>query len=688
MQFFDANGNPLVGGKLYTYSAGTTSPLATYTDSTGTSANTNPIILDSRGEANVWLGVGSYKMILKDSVDALIWTVDNILGAPSSNAALVALAASNGSSLVGFIQSGTGAVATTVQAKLRETVSVKDFGAVGDGVADDTSAIQAAINSVLTKNGSVFFPAGRYRVTSGYTNSSSNSVKLYGEGFDYSSSTAANSDSSCVILDSTNSSSFFYSQTGANNLTVENMQFACAQYVLDRKFFVQSASSNRHTFRNVNFTSVERPFVYLSGCYFQLNVYENIRFTNSGSFHSNTSSLIGTFMRITNVDVEGSIPANSEKIICNLQGIRQIQSENFLIEPSTPSSGWIGLLLRNYYDSDWSRFPTATFRGFWVEVTGSGLTYAVQQDRGRSLFIAPQFNNGIAAPLRLNEGAAIEITDATFSGTNDPLQSYFSFSDYLSQVKLTSCNYRNAGTAINSVNITLDNCSNAPAGGAGYEQFSATNHNNAQSQLMYAFDGGYPDPGKISVGLFSGTTLTPTVNASFGRALQITRNAGVINANLQVLTRGDFPIGAQFFLVLRATMPTLSSGTTAVNMIVNGTTIANPGNYTSGQDIRLVFPIATSTANPTNVGINVNTATATGNLLIYQLELWLGKSLPSINLPSHPAYLITWNTAAPTVGQWNRGDRVINNTPTVGQPKAWACTVAGTPGTWVSEGNL
>ena len=45
-------------------------------------------------------------------------------------------------------------------------------------------------------------------------------------------------------------------------------------------------------------------------------------------------------------------------------------------------------------------------------------------------------------------------------------------------------------------------------------------------------------------------------------------------------------------------------------------------------------------------------------------------------------------TAAPTVGQWNRGDRVINNTPTVGQPKAWACTVAGTPGTWVSEGNL
>jgi hypothetical protein len=149
MQFFDANGNPLVGGKLYTYAAGTTSPLATYTDSSGTSANTNPIILDSRGEANVWLGVGSYKMILKDSVDALILTVDNILGVPSSNAALVALAASDGSSLVGFIQSGTGAVARTVQSKLRDTVSVKDFGA--DPLAS-AAVNAAAINAAIQAN--------------------------------------------------------------------------------------------------------------------------------------------------------------------------------------------------------------------------------------------------------------------------------------------------------------------------------------------------------------------------------------------------------------------------------------------------------------------------------------------------------------------------------------------------------
>lgn len=79
VQFFDSNGDPLVGGKLYTYAAGTTTPLATYIDQAQSGTNTNPVILDSRGEANVWLGTtGLYKFVLTTSTDSAVWTVDNI----------------------------------------------------------------------------------------------------------------------------------------------------------------------------------------------------------------------------------------------------------------------------------------------------------------------------------------------------------------------------------------------------------------------------------------------------------------------------------------------------------------------------------------------------------------------------------------------------------------------------------
>jgi hypothetical protein len=78
-QFLTNNGEPLVGGKLYSYAAGTTTPLATYTTYAGNVANTNPVILDSRGEANVWLTSGVlYKLALYDADNALIWTVDNV----------------------------------------------------------------------------------------------------------------------------------------------------------------------------------------------------------------------------------------------------------------------------------------------------------------------------------------------------------------------------------------------------------------------------------------------------------------------------------------------------------------------------------------------------------------------------------------------------------------------------------
>lgn len=82
-QFFNNDGTVLSGGKLYTYAAGTTTPKATYTTSTGNIAHANPIILDSSGRVpggEIWLLPSTYKFVLNTSADVLIATYDNITG--------------------------------------------------------------------------------------------------------------------------------------------------------------------------------------------------------------------------------------------------------------------------------------------------------------------------------------------------------------------------------------------------------------------------------------------------------------------------------------------------------------------------------------------------------------------------------------------------------------------------------
>ena len=84
---FNQNGVPLSGGLLFTYAAGTMNKQATYTDSTGVTPNTNPIILDANGQCDCWLQAGlAYKLILSPPTDTdpptnPYWTEDNIYGA-------------------------------------------------------------------------------------------------------------------------------------------------------------------------------------------------------------------------------------------------------------------------------------------------------------------------------------------------------------------------------------------------------------------------------------------------------------------------------------------------------------------------------------------------------------------------------------------------------------------------------
>jgi parallel beta-helix repeat protein len=190
-QFFDNNGVILSGGLVYTYAAGTTTPQTTYTTSAGNVAHTNPIVLDSAGRVasggEIWLtDAVAYKFVLKTSAAVTIGTYDNVTGNGSGVASGIyaTFAASSGSSLVGYLPPGTGAVATTVQAKLRQYISVMDFGATGNGITDDTTAINVTVNAVVAAGGgTVFFPAGTYLISSTISQETgANKINFVGSG--------------------------------------------------------------------------------------------------------------------------------------------------------------------------------------------------------------------------------------------------------------------------------------------------------------------------------------------------------------------------------------------------------------------------------------------------------------------------------------------------------------------------
>ena len=175
----DSNSNPYAGATWNFYATGTLTPQAVYADA-GLAVSLGSVVTADAGGKFVPIYFNAallYRGILKSADGAVtIYDID-----PVNSGVMNQLGQPGGSSVIGFIQAGSGAVSRTVQDKGREVFSVLDFGAVGTGVANDTAAIQAAADA-LTSGGTLKFPRGTYLLGSGVTISNDNVVLEFEAG--------------------------------------------------------------------------------------------------------------------------------------------------------------------------------------------------------------------------------------------------------------------------------------------------------------------------------------------------------------------------------------------------------------------------------------------------------------------------------------------------------------------------
>lgn len=168
--FLNSAGNPRAGGKLYAYETGTTTPLDTFYDDDLAPGheNSNPITLNASGRlaVDVFGSSDQYKFVITNSDGTDSITLDPMYTDGSAVRADLADAtdAAKGDDLVAYKRALTGSTARTLHDWHEDqAVNVKDFGATGDGTADDSDAFEAALAAV-TSGGTIYIPPGTFRI--------------------------------------------------------------------------------------------------------------------------------------------------------------------------------------------------------------------------------------------------------------------------------------------------------------------------------------------------------------------------------------------------------------------------------------------------------------------------------------------------------------------------------------------
>ena len=698
--FTDIDGQPLENGYVFVGTANlnpVTNPISVFWDAALTQPASQPVRtlggypMNSGTPARLYVN-SDYSIQVQNSKGSVVYS------APAAGERFSSVVVPLDAAGIEFTQIGVGAAVRNVEVKLNEVISVRDFGAVGDGSTDDTTAIAAALVAATGK--ALYFPASSsfYRITNTLTIPADTMV--YGDGY------------GSAIRQTTRERNVF---AAANNCTIQNLRLRGDGVTSGGADFTKNNGVVIIGARNVK---VQECFLHgfeFNGVY--CNNSTNINIAGNyiwGNADSNSSSadivLYGTSgaSRRINISKNFCFSNNSQGIYVDAIGVDSDVLVEGNICVTLDASTWaeiaLGSLLRRHgiivgYNGTSGRYVVSGNICRRTRQTGIYYQGGNASADGVQIIGNQCTSNGINA---LEPALSAGIYVAT-QGDGDLIANNL-IEDFSESLELGAAGIKiapSAATAVSSFAHTLVS-NNIVRSSAGHGILLTSYAVNCEIQGNMVFGsarsdiGWFPVAGVADVGghtfkhnrIERATATKPAIELDFQSStarIYIVNNSLV---GLSYLTASADNVGIKW--------PGNPQISILDNQIYNFYHGVYQSNYLTGRAFSQQF-IDRNVFNLCTNGIMV-AGTTTAPVLPVQDNVFVSCTTKASGaaLGSDVVYIaqrfgdnIYFQAASvPTVGTWAIGDRAQQATPVVGQPKGWMCTVAGNPGTWVSEGNL